>query len=272
MLHLWQIRAEDEAEPTPANVVVEPRARRGSARAWAGQREPSDALVLQERAMGILGHELRNPLSAIAALARSMMQRPDLPDEVLGRLEQVDRAAQRSLAMVASVLDFSEIRSHGSLPVRSVLTDPLALTSALVDELRVANPGRTITLDVRGKAVFPMDPVRMGQVLSNLISNALVHGSAHAPVEVSLDVSDHEACFVVINRGRVIPPERVAALFQPFARGIAENDNETGGPRGLGLGLYIVDVIVAAHGGTVTVCSDAATGTAFTVRLPRLPR
>ena len=133
--------------------------------------------VPRDRVVGILGHELRNPLSAIVALARVTMSREDLPGEVRERLSQMDRAAQRSLAMIESLLDFSHSRWKGALPTRPVLTDPREIAGRVIDELRAANPDRVIALDARSSAPFEMDPARMEQVLSNLIGNAIMHGS-----------------------------------------------------------------------------------------------
>jgi signal transduction histidine kinase len=218
--------------------------------------------------MGILGHELRNPLSAIAALARVTMSRGDLPDDVRQRLAQMDRAAQRSLAMVQSLLDFSESRWRGALPTHPVLTEPGAIADRVIDELRAANPDRVIALDVRSSEPLEVDPARMEQVLSNLIGNAIAHGSPDTPVEVSVDVREGEAILAVKNRGPVIPPEQIASLFQPFTQGVAAAAQEKR-PRGLGLGLYIVREIVSAHGGTISVDSSGDRGTTFLVRLPR---
>jgi signal transduction histidine kinase len=226
---------------------------------------------LRELAMGILGHELRNPLSAIAVLARGTMLREDLSVEVRERLLQIDRAAQRSLAMINSLLDFSDSRRHGALPVRAVPAEPAAIAEDVVEELRAANPGRVVALEVRSRSPFTLDPVRIGQVLANLIGNALVHGFPHTPVRVVVDVRDGEALFVVENQGPVIPSERVDSLFEPFVQGSGARAGGRGMERakGLGLGLYVVRVIVAAHGGTVAVESGVDTGTTFLVRLPQ---
>src|SRR5262249_22888695 len=196
-----------------------------------------------DQLMGILGHDLRNPLSAITALARVTMQREDLPGDVRERLAQMDRAAKRSLAMIESLLDFSESRWKGSLPIRPVLARPTEIAARVIEELSIAHPDRVILLDMRGRDAFELDPVRIEQVLSNLVANALVHGSPDTPIEVFVDVRAREALLAVTNRGPVIPAERAASLFQPFTQGEAAG-GDTDRPRGLGLGLYIVRQIV----------------------------
>jgi signal transduction histidine kinase len=218
-----------------------------------------------ERVMGILGHELRNPLSAITALARVTGQREDLAAEVRERLAQIERAAARSLAMVESLLDFSESRWKGALATRPVLADPVEIAGRVIEELRAAHPDRVIALEVESRAPFELDPVRIEQVLSNLIGNALVHGWRYTPVEVSVDVRADEASLTVRNQGPVIPRDEIASLFQPFTQG---GGAEAERPRGLGLGLYIVRQIVEAHAGEITVDSTPES-TTFRVRLPR---
>jgi signal transduction histidine kinase len=235
------------------------------------QRLLVDALAFRDQVMGILGHDLRNPLSAITALARVTMQRDDLPGDVRERLAQMDRAAKRSLAMVESLLDFSESRWKGALSIRPLLARPAEIAARVIEELSIANPERIILLELRGRQPFELDPVRIEQVLSNLVGNALVHGEPETPIEVFVDVRDSEALLAVTNRGPLIPPDRAASLFQPFTQGgVSHRDGDR--PRGLGLGLYIVHQIVTAHGGTVTVESSAALGTTFIVRLPRRAR
>jgi signal transduction histidine kinase len=236
-----------------------------------------DALAFRDQMMGILGHDLRNPLSAITALAQVTMRRDDLPGDVRERLAQMDRAAKRSLAMIESLLDFSESRSKGVLPIRPVTARPAEIAARVIEELSIANPDRIILLELRGREPFELDPVRIEQVLSNLVGNALVHGAPDAPIKVFVDVRESEAMLAVTNRGPVIPPERTRSLFQPFTQGRAAYASSAAygngdRPRGLGLGLYIVRQIVTAHGGTVTVDSRAEVGTTFVVRLPRRVR
>ncbi|MES1165664.1 MAG: sensor histidine kinase, partial [Verrucomicrobiota bacterium] len=99
------------------------------------------------------------------------------------------------------------------------------------------------------------------------IGNAIVHGSSETPIEVCIDAREDAAVLAVKNHGPVIPPEQIAWLFQPFTQG-THGDSEQARPRGLGLGLFIVQEIVSAHGGTISVQSDREQGTTFSIHLP----
>jgi signal transduction histidine kinase len=269
MLPMHQRTVEDSEEDAVLPAVgVHDRV----ARPQPGLQELTHALALREEAMGILGHELRNPLSAIVALARATMGSEGLPAEARERLAHMDRAARRSLSMIEVLLDFGESRWQGPLDLRVAACDLAAIAAEVVEETRAANPGRVIELEVRSAASFVVDPLRIAQVLVNLIGNALVHGFPHTPVRVTVEVCNGEALLAVRNHGPVIPPDQVPTLFEPFTRaggGAGESDvTAIRTAPGLGLGLYIVRTIVHAHGGSIEVVSDVESGTSFLVRLP----
>jgi signal transduction histidine kinase len=215
--------------------------------------------------MGILGHDLRNPLSAVRALATLLLRREDLPESVRESLTEMGRAGQRMLEMIGTLLDFTESRFKG-LPVAPVPTDLHELCRGVVDELRFAEPGRAIELDLDGDGRGTWDPARLAQVVSNLVSNALKHGARHGAVRVHVSGDEDDVVLEVENQGPPIAPELMASLFEPFCRGSAPRDASH--TRGLGLGLYIVREIVNAHAGEVSVESTRE-ATTFTVRLPR---
>jgi PAS domain S-box-containing protein len=231
------------------------------------QEELAQALAFREQVMGILGHDLRSPLSAVRVLVTLLQRRADLSEPVRESLEEIDRAGKRMLEMIGTLLDFTESRFMGSLPTVPVPTDMHEVCRSVVEELLAMEAGRTIDLDLEGDGRGTWDPARMAQVVSNLVGNALKHGGRHGPVRVSVGGDEDEVVLRVENRGPAIAPELIPTLFEPFRRGSGSRDSSHA--RGLGLGLYIVRQIVNAHGGAISVRSTAEDGTAFTVRLPR---
>jgi signal transduction histidine kinase len=167
--------------------------------------------------------------------------------------------------MIATLLDVTQVRGNRRLPVAIAPADLAEVSRAVIDELRSSHPDRTIALHLRGDARGRWDAARMGQVISNLVGNALTHGTADTPVSVAIDAGDDAVTLRVHNFGPVISPELAQTMFEPFHRGA----RRTGGAHGLGLGLFIVKQIVLAHGGEVGVESTPGGGTSFIVRLPR---
>jgi sigma-B regulation protein RsbU (phosphoserine phosphatase) len=215
--------------------------------------------------MAMVAHDLRNPLNSVVMSARTFSRDAALPADVRRGLAQIERAAWRMNELIEKMLDFSAAHFGGSLPISPVATDLREVTELALDELRNAMPDRRITLVSVGNAHGLWDPARLTQVVSNLVGNALTHGGSSSPVEVRVDASGGDVSLSVRNYGPVIPAELMPTLFEPFRRGGAQDHRV----RGLGLGLYIAQQVVSAHGGTIDVDSTEEDGTVFTVRLPR---
>jgi PAS domain S-box-containing protein len=231
------------------------------------QEELSQALAFREQMMGILGHDLRNPLGAVRVLASLLLRRKDLSEGARESLLEIERAGKRMLEMIGTLLDFTESRFKGSLPLAPVPADIHEMCRTVIKELMAADPDRTIELDQEADGHGTWDPARMAQVVSNLVANALKHGARHGTVRVSVGGDEEDVILKVTNQGPVIAPELMAVLFEPFCRGVGLRDASHA--RGLGLGLYIARQIVDAHGGAISVESTRERGTTFTVRLPR---
>lgn len=228
-------------------------------------QQRTETLQMIEMFNAVLGHDLRNPLNAILTSAHVLQRRvaDDLAQETARRIVS---SGQRMSRMIEDVLDVSRVRLGGGVPLRRERTELLGVVQRVVHEHQTACPDRSIELTHEGALQGNWDAGRLAQVVSNLIGNALQHGDRTAPVEVSLDGTRAEAvCVVVANRGR-IPPELLPHIFEPF-RGGAQRAG--GGSERLGLGLFIVQEIVRAHEGTVSVHSSEDQRTEFSVLLPR---
>lgn len=221
-----------------------------------------EQVEFREQLVAIVSHDLRSPLSAIRNSAHVLSRSVSAPGarRAVGAIE---RGAERMNALIGDLLDFAKTRLGGGLPLSRAPTDLSKLAESVLDEARLANPGRVLELTAAGRAVANVDPLRIQQALANLVANAITHGAPDRPVRVVVREVPGGAELEVRNEGAPIPPELLPALFEPFRRG-----NHPKGERNIGLGLYIVDQVVRAHGGRVDVHSSAEEGTRFTVRVP----
>jgi PAS domain S-box-containing protein len=242
----------------------------GRVREWIGMMtDVTDRVRVdeaREQFIGILGHDLRNPLAAISLGAEAFS---DLPEPYARVARQVLRSVKRMDVMIRDIMDFTRGRLGGGIPVAMGPCDLGLLAREVTDEIRAAHPRRDIacvvvTEDVSGTC----DTARAEQVFSNLLGNAVAHGTD--PIRLVVAAEADEVVISVHNGGPPIPPQVVHRLFEPFARGY--RSEEPGARKGLGLGLYIVQEIVAAHGGRIAVTSSASAGTEIAIRWPRHAR
>jgi phosphoserine phosphatase RsbU/P len=221
----------------------------------------------RERFIGVLGHDLGNPLAAIRISAAVLLSRDTLTPEVQRVMQRIDRSAERMARLVRQLLDFTRARMAGGIPLRPRDISLEEVCRSIIAELELAHPNRDIHLEVRGSAQGFWDEERMAQVLSNLVANALQHSPPGTPVSVRLEGLDSLQRIEVHNAGAPIPASARATLFEPFHH---SGSGAGKAPRnGLGLGLYIVAQIVRAHGGQIDVSSTPEAGTSFIVLLPR---
>ena len=217
--------------------------------------------------LGMLGHDIRNPLSVIVMTA-NYLTRLEAGPEVSVAVKRLVRSAARVEALVNDLVDFSRAKLGVGL---NLLPLPVDLEAIFRDELdlqHAAHPGRTVTLDVTGDVLGDWDANRIHQILGNLVSNALKYGSPDAPVSVKLAGEAKQVRFSVDNQGPPIPATFIRDMFNPLTRGVQAASSAGPLDSSLGLGLYIAQEIVHAHKGAITVRSDES-GTMFTVELPR---
>ncbi|CAA9403719.1 MAG: hypothetical protein AVDCRST_MAG51-1044 [uncultured Ramlibacter sp.] len=215
--------------------------------------------------MGMLGHDIRNPLGTIRLSAELMMRSGQASAPAVGHIVN---AAKRIQGIVELIVDFSRAQSAGVMPIH---VSPARLGSVAADvlaETRLRHPSTSFVLqggelDTKGH----WDQGRLGQLLSNLLENAVLYGARGTPVMVLLTADADHVSLNVHNQGKIIPLEDREKIFEPCTRGA--HDKEQRSSNGLGLGLYICREIVRSHHGKLTVRSSAAEGTTFTCILPR---
>jgi sigma-B regulation protein RsbU (phosphoserine phosphatase) len=225
-----------------------------------GRADAEDRALLAEQMIGIVSHDLRNPLMAILAGLDLLAPASSTERQQRAHALMVS-AVHRAERLIRDLLDFTVVRLGSGLRMTRRPTNVAQLLADAVAELRLSFPDRTLHMSVAGHSEFEVDPDRLLQLLGNLVGNAVYHGAPDRSIRISLNVDDHLHVSVQ-NEGSAIPVEQQALLFEAMVRGQSARKVE-----GVGLGLFIVRAIAQAHGGEVTVSSSAETGTCFTARL-----
>ena len=222
--------------------------------------------------LAILGHDVRTPLGAISMGAQVLLQDQALPSKVLKVALRIFNSSKRMDAIVRDLLDFSTTHLGDGIPVDPHTVDLAEIGQGVVEEARTFHPDRRIDLSVEGDLTGAWDGARMSQAFSNLITNAVQHGKPETPVRVAMRGLADEVVYEVSNDADVIPTAKLRTLFDPVKRFAIRPASERAAARtqNLGLGLYVVKQIVAAHEGEVSVKSSAHDGVVFSARLPRL--
>jgi signal transduction histidine kinase len=222
------------------------------------ERETSE---LREQFIAVLGHDLRNPLASIAAGTRMLARATskEASGEILGLMQ---KSAARMSALIDNVLDFARGRLGSGIALKRWPQSLEPVLDQVIAELRTSSPERPIETAFDLTQPVDCDGGRIAQLFSNLLGNALTHGTAEQPIRVRAATRDGEFELSVANSGAPIASEAIDRLFQPFYR-VSDQDSQ----QGLGLGLYIASEIARAHGGTIDVASSPEE-TRFTFRMP----
>lgn len=229
----------------------------------------ADAAQLREQFMAVLSHDLKSPLTAIAMNAGLLMDRPVLADRERKLVGRITRSADRMGRMIRDFLDFTRTRLGGGFELERAPGSLADLCRHVVEEVEAAHQDRVVRFRADGPGAGLWDSDRMAQVVSNLIGNSLLYSPPDSPIDVSIGGDASQVVLEVHNQGEPIPPDMLAVIFDPYFR--VRAGGRPGSNQGLGLGLYIANQIVLAHGGTITVRSERETGTTFRVRLPSAP-
>lgn len=225
--------------------------------------------VFREQFLGILGHDLRNPLQAISGNAALLLRYGGMTEPQRKAVNRISISADRMARMISDILDFTRTRLGGGYALQRTWMNVHEVLKQVVEELEVAHPERRFELSVSGNGWGEWDADRIAQATSNLVGNAVQYSPQESAVRVVARDEGDGVRLEVHNLGTPIPAERLPHIFDPFVRG--RDGSRASARTGLGLGLYITHEIVKAHGGVVQVRSTEAEGTCFWLRLPRHP-
>ena len=264
VLRLWSASADwsnkDEvAQVTRFNEAIDQAILESVSRYTERTKQSTDLFI------GVLGHDIRNPLGTILMSTQFLVRSGRLDDAAA---RPILNSTRRIASIIEQVVDFTRAQAGSKMPIAPEPSDLAVLAQEIVEETLVRYPDVVIELVNEGGALDgSWDRGRIGQLLSNLLGNAMVHGDRSQPVTVRLQGGDSQVTLEVRNRGPIIPVSECNRIFEPLVRGIAAEGRPE--PSGLGLGLYICREIVHAHGGIIEVRCDAQEGTRFIVTLPR---
>ncbi|RYF26518.1 MAG: GAF domain-containing sensor histidine kinase [Flavobacteriales bacterium] len=223
-------------------------------------REQQNA-ELREQFIAMLGHDLRNPVHAIAN-ATQLLQRGELDERQLKLATIIQDANIRTKGLIDNILDFASGRLGGGIKLNFDNRDSLQTAlQQVITELKMAYPERNINVQFSHIGELKADYQRIAQLFSNLLGNALTHGKSTEAVFINTKNIDGNFILSVTNGGNKIADETLPHLFKPFSRGTVVQ-----GKDGLGLGLFIAQEIAKAHKGQLTVSSDD-TSTCFTLTI-----
>ena len=228
----------------------------------AAQAQAEDRASFAEHLVGVVSHDIRNPLSVIQ-MSAVLIERGVSPEQQKAAIARIVRAVQRVQHLVGDLLDFTQARLGGGVRIRKATVDLHQAVADSVSELAVAFPHNELRFEREGNGTCDADADRVVQAIGNLVANAVNHGTPDQPITVRTESDETQFRIHVHNSGAPIPQHVLPRLFQPMVRGADVRS------KGVGLGLYIVSEIARAHGGSADATSTAEAGTTFTLRLPR---
>ena len=220
--------------------------------------------------LGVLAHDLRNPLHAASISTQYLLRAKDLSDKSTKAAVRVLRSVTRMEELINDLLDYAQTRLGSGLPLNIVHCNMTVLCGDVVEEIESAYPGRSVRSTLPPQCSAEGDPSRIKQMVSNLLSNAMHHGTDEGPVSLTVEAETEDVVIKIHNLGTPIPEALRATLFRPvYVERYQQQGEPSHGSSGLGLGLYIAHQIATAHGGDISLTSALDEGTTFTIRMPR---
>ena len=223
----------------------------------------------RDQLIGIVSHDLRNPLGGILMGSAVLSGAEGLEDKNAKIAARIQNSAMRMVRIVGDLLDLTRTRLGSQIPIVRGPSDVGPICQMVISELEGSHPSAVIRYTSRGDLRGEWDSDRLAQVLSNLVGNAIQHGDTEKPITIDARGEGTEVVVAVHNAGPPIPVNVLSDMFEPMVRHV---ENPARASTGLGLGLYIAKEVVTAHGGRLDVVSTDAEGTTFTLHLPRRAR
>lgn len=272
VMAFWQRSHGAESEPSSIDEITRFNEAMDKALAQSVQRYSSEVAASRDMFLAVLGHDLRSPLAGID-MSALLLAKPGLSDAARQQAAaRIKRASRQMNRLITDLLEYTRTRLGAGIPIEQSACDLGPVCEASLEDIRAGNPEQQFVQRLSGDLNVPADAARMQQALSNLLSNAVQHGSWQSPVTLTADGEADAIVLKVSNLGDPIAADAIPAIFEPLVQ--APNSDAEAHERSktsLGLGLFIVREIVLAHGGTITAESSSAAGTVFTIRLPRAP-
>lgn len=264
VFRLWEkARPADPAGVQRFNEAID------SALAEAVDRYTEKTNEYRDQLIGIVSHDLRNPLGGILMASTMLTDAEGLDDRSARMAARIQNSAKRMVRIVGDLLDLTRSRLGSEIHIVRGPTDVGEVCQMVISELEGSHPSAVLHYESIGDLRGEWDSDRLAQVLSNLVGNALQHGDTGKPISVDARADGKEIVVTVHNAGAPIPKSMLGNVFEPMVRHLPGEGKQASA--GLGLGLFIAKELVTAHAGTIEVTSTAADGTTFTVRLPRHP-
>jgi len=268
VIHLWiltvpEAGAQEMQDITRFNEAID----QSLAESISSFAEKVDAS--REYFLGILGHDLRNPLCSATLLAHLLAESTTLDPRSLQMAVTMRSSLDAMNLLIRDILDFTGARLGARMAVDPKPMDLLPLCREVLAEMQAIHPARTFEFSAQGDRLDgTWDSGRLRQLISNLMGNAVQHGSATTPITLSASCNDDDVHLAVHNFGPPIPEEKLGVIFDPMKRHGSESTEQSTTLGSIGLGLYIAREVATAHGGSITVASSGQE-TTFTVQLPR---
>ncbi len=270
VMAFWQRSGMAKPESSSINEIALFNEGMDKALAQSVQRYSSEVAASRDMFLAVLGHDLRAPLSGID-MSTMLLAKPGLSDAArLQSAARIKRASRDMNRLITDLLEYTRTRLGAGIPIDRSPCDLGPVCEASLEDIRAGNPEQKFVQRMSGDLTLLADAARMQQAVSNLLANAVQHGSRLAPVTLTADSEADAIVLKVCNLGDPIAPEALRSIFEPLVQAPgASSELHERSKTSLGLGLFIVREIVLAHGGTITVQSSIAAGTVFTIRLPR---